>query len=641
MPMSRPPLLILVAALALLAAGASPGAPVRPYAMTEEREACTDFNPLRTAYYGDLHVHTAFSQDASTQGTRNTPRDAYRFARGEALGIQPYSGGLPLRRLQLRRPLDFAAVTDHAELLGEVQICSTPGLPGYDSILCKINRTWPRISFFIMNMNSSMKNPTRFAFCGENGEGCLEAALTPWTETQAAAEAAYDRSASCEFTSFVGYEWTGSVDTNNLHRNVIFRNERVPLLPPSFYEAPYAEKLWRMLRELCVDADTGCELTVIPHNSNLSNGLIFETVTEAGDPIDEAWARDRSEIERLVEVMQHKGDSECLPAASPADEFCGFEKLPYQNFAAANIRLLSEDPDPRGFIRAALKEGLVQEKKLGVNPHRFGLIASTDTHLGTPGAVREDEYLGHGGAGVPATAQVPDGLPDNIEFNPGGLAGIWAEENSRDSLFAAMYRREVFGTSGPRLSVRFFGGWDFDADLCESGGFAQTGYDRGVPMGGELPAPPGPEAVPRFAVWGSRDPGVAGSAGTPLQRLQIVKGWLKGGVARERVYEVAGNPHNGASVDPVTCEPRGAGADQLCTVWSDPDFDPETRAFYYARVVENPTCRWSTLQCNAAGFDCADPDAVPEAFAPCCADDHEKTIQERAWSSPIWFGPES
>jgi len=380
---------------------------------------------------------------------------------------------------------------------------------------------------------------------------------------------------------------------------------------------------------------------VIPHNSNISNGLMFEAVTGAGEPIDAAWAREREKIERLVEVMQHKGDSECLPASSPADEFCGFEKLPYQNFGASNFRFLSEDPDPRGFIREALKQGLAIEEKLGVNPHRFGLIASTDTHLGTPGAVRESRYLGHGGAGVPSAEKVPEGLPDNIEFNPGGLVGVWAEENTRDSLFASMQRREVFGTSGPRLSVRFFGGWDFDAELCGSDDFTRVGYERGVPMGGEMPPPPGPGAEPRFAVWSMRDPGVDGSAGTPLQRLQIVKGWVKGGVAHERVYEVAGNPKNGASVDPLTCEPSGAGADELCTVWSDPDFDPEAHAFYYARAVENPTCRWSTLQCNAAGVDCSDPKGVPDAFAVCCGGDHEKTIQERAWSSPIWLGPDN
>ena len=317
----------------------------------------------------------------------------------------------------------------------------------------------------------------------------------------------------------------------------------------------------------------------------------------------------------MVEVMQHKGDSECLPASSPADEFCGFEKLPYQNFGASNFRFLSEDPDPRGFIRDALKDrGSPSRRSWGVNPHRFGLIASTDTHLGTPGAVREVGLPGPRGGGRSLSREkVPEGLPDNIEFNPGGLVGVWAEENTRDSLFASMQRREVFGTSGPRLSLRFFGGWDFDAELCGSDDFTRIGYERGVPMGGEMSRSAAPFRQCRASPCGSmRDPGVAGSAGTALAAPSNREGLgRKVALAHERVYDVAGNPKNGASVDPRTCEPRGAGADELCTVWSDPDFDPEAHAFYYARApgeshlpLEHPAvqCRGRRLQRSQTGF---------------------------------------
>jgi hypothetical protein len=261
---------LAVAVIASLAArGEGPGA----FAVTETREPCARHEPLRTPFFGDLHVHTSFSQDASTQGTRNGPREAYRFARGEELGIQPYDEqGRAQRRLKLERPLDFAAVTDHAELIGEVEICRTPGLAGHDSWPCWIYREFPRVAYFLMNMKSSLHDPTRFAFCGVGGRLCLEASRVPWQEIQAAAEGAYDRSSACRFTSFVGYEWTGSLDTNNLHRNVIFRNERVPELPTSFFEASSAQALWQALRESCLARGNGCDLIVIPHNSNLSNG---------------------------------------------------------------------------------------------------------------------------------------------------------------------------------------------------------------------------------------------------------------------------------------------------------------------------------------------------------------------------------
>ncbi|RMD84912.1 MAG: DUF3604 domain-containing protein, partial [Candidatus Dadabacteria bacterium] len=456
--------MILCAQLWPCSAAGAGGPSQRPYRITERREPCATYDPLRRPFFGDLHVHTAFSQDASTQGTRNTPRDAYRFARGEPLGIQPYDRrGRPLRTLRLARPLDFAAVTDHAEQLGEVRICTTPGLPGYNSWICRLYRWWPRAAFFVMNTRSSnAQHPRRFGFCGKGGQNCLSASLTQWKEIQAAAEGAYDRTAACSFTTFVGYEWTASPGSNNLHRNVIFRNEHVTPLPISYYEANTPEELWRQLREQCTDRGNGCEVLTIPHNSNLSNGLMFQPVQSDGRPLTAGYARERALFEPLVEVMQHKGDSECLMGAGNEDELCGFEKLPYANFRAKFLPLLFKaPPNPAGFVRNALELGLLEADRIGVNPFKYGLIASTDTHLGTPGAVDERNHQGHGGAGLPAAKRIPPGLPDNLEFNPGGLAVLWAEENTRDALFAAMKRREAYGTSGPRIVVRFFGGWSY------------------------------------------------------------------------------------------------------------------------------------------------------------------------------------
>ncbi len=628
-----------------LVAGAASSAD-RPYSVTESREPCAAFDPLRRPLFGDTHVHTALSFDANTRGTRNLPRDAYRFAKGEKMGIQPYDEtGLALRTVQLDRPLDWTAVTDHSETMGEVRICTTEGMPGYGSLMCRIHRGWSGAAFRLMAWRTMIRKQ-RWGFCGENGERCREATASVWRDVQAAAEEAYDRSAACRFTSFVGYEWTGTVGGGqNLHRNVIFRNEKVAPHPISWVDVASASELWDRLQTECVDGNPGCDVLTIPHNSNLSGGLIFQSAAltkleDDGIATTAEEAKRRSRWEPLVEVMQHKGDSECdlRVGTGASDEACGFEKLPYDNFGARDrARDPSFVPSEKMFVRWALGEGLRLSQTLGANPFHFGLVAATDTHIAAPGLVAERSHGAHGGAGKQEAGSTSE-FPDEFEYGPGGLSVVWAEENARDAIFAAMQRREAYGTSGPRIALRLFGGWGYDAELCASPSLVAEGYARGVPMGGDLPAPPAVgAAAPRFIVSALQDPG--GEA-TPLQRIQIVKGWVENGAAKEAVIDVAGGP-NDASVDPASCERSGAGAAQLCTVWSDPSFDVAAPAYYYARVLENPTCRWSQHFCVAAKVDCAKPDAVPEALAPCCDPQAPRTIQERAWSSPIWYGPAS
>jgi hypothetical protein len=617
-------------------------------ALGAKREVCTNRDSLRQPFFGDTHVHTTYSFDARSQDTRNTPRDAYRFAKGEPLGIQPYDpDGGALRKAKLRRPLDWTVVTDHAEALGEVRICVDPTLPGHESDFCWMYRNFGPLAFNMMAVRTVLQKD-RFNYCGEDDRDCLASAGVVWKDIQAAAEEAYDRSASCSFSSFVGYEWTASVGTGaNLHRNVIFRNDKVPAYPTSWVETPSAYDLWSHLQRDCIEGTPGCDALTIPHNSNLSGaGLMFQSAKLTGPqdaalPVDEEEAKLRQRWEPLVEIMQHKGDSECLLGGDTTDEECGFEKLPYNSFAGVGrFRSLNLGtdlvPTRSTMVREALKKGLALDARLGANPLKYGIVASTDTHLGTPGLVAEDESKGHGGAGM--QAGLGAGLPDNAEFSPGGLAVLWAEDNSRDSLFDAMQRREAYGTSGTRPTLRFFGGWGYEEDLCGDEAFVKKGYDGGVPMGGDLKRHPAGAGPPRFAVWALQDPGTDAAPGTPLQRVQIVKGWYDGEASRERVYEVAGGD-NGASVDTGSCEAKGDGARQLCGVWRDPDFDAEQRAFYYARVLENPTCRWSQHLCVDAEIDCSDSSTVPPGFAPCCAPDHWPVIQERAWSSPIWYTP--
>jgi len=641
-----------------------------PFERTEERAECSDYNPLRNAYFGETHVHTSLSMDAIVNGTRTLPRDAYAFALGSPVDLPPFDAdGNPARVAQLRRPLDFTVVTDHAELFGEVDICTDPSLPGYDAAECGVLRgaigtfapgpgdATGAIVLFLRQYSFSL-NPLHFAaVCGDDGERCRDRASLVWNTVREHAEEFYDRSAACRFTTFIGYEWTASTHLSQLHRNVVFRNADVPDLPISYVDEPLVEGLWAALREQCLDAAQGCDVLTIPHNSNLSQGYMFAPLNGAigpfpGEPdppppmaLTAADAAARAAIEPIVELTQHKGDSECRAGLLSNDELCGYEKMKRIDLAALlDPETLPELPfGPLSFVRNALKEGLVQDELLGVNPLRLGVIGSTDSHNGTPGATREDDYRhwGHLGTGDATPQTLLSELPlGGIEANPGGLAVVWAEENSRDALFTAMRRREVYATSGTRPVVRFFAG-DYDDDLCDRADFVERGYAGGVPMGGVLGPGDVPADGPRFAVLALRDPGPENAPGTPLQLVQIVKGWVdQTGTAQEQVFDAAGDRDNGASVDLASCAPRGDGFDSLCTVWRDPEFDPAQRAFYYARVLENPTCRWSTMLCNDLGVDCSQPDSVPDEYETCCDPDIPRTIQERAWTSAIWYRPE-
>ena len=609
------------------------------------REPCASHDPLRQAFFGDLHTHTAFSLDALGRGGFQTPDDAYRFARGEAIGLSPVDGdGRPTRFTRLDRPLDFAAVTDHSEWLGEVAVCTDPAAAAYDEAACRGVRPGFTAEDRAVWQAERAGSGRSSAVCGDDWRLCREGLVTAWGETMAAAERHYDRSSDCRFTTFLGWEYTRAPDRSMTHRNIILRNEIAPELPITWIDAARPEDLWARLKTRCNDNGSACEALSIPHNPNISNGRMF-TLDWGGASIDDQrdYARLRAEMEPLVEMMQAKGASECRTGmwgvVGGDDELCDFEQARFidgrpppdceDGTGAGALR--GEGCQSRlDFARYALIEGLAQQERLGVNPFQLGFIASTDGHNGAPGDTDEYDYQGHNSNDdddLPTRLTEPSYVPHRFR-NPGGLVGVWAEENSRDSLFDAMKRRETFGTSGVRVQVRLFGGWDLP-DLCASHDQIADAYEAAVPMGETLPD--GGAGAPMFFVTALADPGTDDHPGTPLQRIQIVKGWVgEDGLFHERSFDVAGDAANGADVSRDTCETSGSGAAGLCAVWTDPEFDPARSAVYYARVLENPSCRWNAWQCAAL----PEPDRPPQCAAP----DIPWTIQERAWTSPIWYG---
>lgn len=600
------------------------------------REPCNSHVPERQAFFGDLHVHTSLSMDAYIFDTRTDPDTAYRFAKGESIRIAPLDeNGNPSFEVSIDRPLDFAAVTDHAENFGGVSLCTNPNSEVFSSESCSVfrNGTIDASKATLAELTQQVVTRSQAVdqndVCGADGKRCRLADQGPWRMTQEAAEQHYDRSADCAFTTFVAYEYSFSPEYSKVHRNIIFRNEKVVDRPIHSLLVSDPVSMLRLLRDRCQDMDDGCDVLSIPHNPNYSDGRLFKLDSDYAlskkHKADEALLRQT--MEPIVEMFQVKGDSECsggLPGVRGGeDEFCGFEKM--RQMFNAELAHCGNDIGSgalmgrgclarNGFVRNALVDGIAEQKKIGVNPFKFGFIGSTDAHDGTMGN----------------TAETSQNNPGRVHMqpnsNPGGLMGVWAEENSRDSIFDSMQRREVFGTSGSRIVPRFFAGWNMDESLCNDVAMIEKLYDVAVPMGSQLPQRPA-DGVPSFVIAALADP-----QSEKLERLQIIKAWPgEDGTVEQRVFNVAGGAMPGAHVHEGSCATSNAGQPSLCGVWKDPEFDPEEGAVYYSRAIEMPSCRWSQHYCLA----------FPTKERPAWCEDPRvpKTVQERAWSSPIWYQP--
>jgi Protein of unknown function (DUF3604) len=587
-------------------------------------------------FFGDTHLHTSFSMDAGAFGARLGPRDAYVFARGNE--ITASSG----QRVKLSRPLDFLVVADHSDGMGFFPMI----LAGDPQVLADAQgRGWYELIQSGKGADAAIDIIINF------GKGTISKAIFPvpgtpafrgaWQETIKAAEEANDPG---RFTAFIGFEWTSNTGGNNLHRNVIFRDsgQKASQVEPYTATKPLGSDnprdLWKWMT--AYEEKTGGQVLAIAHNGNLSNGRMFPLIESfTGKPIDREYARTRAHRERLYEVTQIKGDGETHPFLSPNDEFANYERWDKGNLD------LSEPKKPAmlefEYARAALRNGLKLEKELGVNPYKFGMVGSTDAHTGLA-AVEEDNFFGKTSSSEPSATRAVHPFVKNPttgavimgwETTASGYVGVWATENTREALFDAMQRREVYATTGPRMIVRFFGGWDFQSADAQTRSPAVRGYTKGVPMGGDLTDMPAGKA-PTFLVAALKDP-----IGANLDRIQVVKGWLDAkSETHEKVYDVVWSgsrradpatdkvPPVGNTVDVANATwTNTIGASELITVWRDPDFDPAQRAFYYARVLEIPTPRWTAY--DAKYFGVKMPSEVP------------MTGQERAYTSPIWYTP--
>jgi hypothetical protein len=602
-----------------------------------EPSSHTDKKYPALPFFGDTHVHTSTSFDAGAFGTTLGPGDAYRFARGDE--VISNTG----QKVKLYRALDFLVVTDHSDNMGFFPdlmagkpelLANATGKKWYDMVKAGKGAEVGIEAFFALFQGTYPKelmyNPGTEGFT-KTWENNIEAA-DKYNEPG-------------KFTAFIGYEWSASVKGNNLHRNIIFRDggDKAGQVEPIVTNPPVGNPdpsfLWEWMA--AYEKKTGGRVLAIAHNGNLSNGMMFPMIETFGKKVDRKYTEERARWERLYEVTQTKGTSDSHPSLSPNDEFTAYELWDKGNLDLSEAK--KPDMLQYEYAREAYKNGLKLKQKLGANPYKFGLIGSTDTHTALSSA-EEDNFFGKMATAEPSAERLTNAFLSaetsktglaymDWEVSASGRAAVWATENTREAIWDAMQRKETYSTTGPRMSVRFFGGFDFAPADTNNQSLAQVGYTKGVPMGGDLSKAP-KDKSPTFLVAAMKDP-----EGANIDRIQIIKGWVsKDGKAMERIYDIAVsdkreiNPEGrcttavGNTVDVKTAAYKNSIGDvELMGSWIDPDFDPSLHALYYTRTLEIPTPRWSTY--DAVQFGVAPPKDTPA------------TIQERAWSSPIWYQP--
>ncbi|MEM7016979.1 MAG: DUF3604 domain-containing protein [Pseudomonadota bacterium] len=586
--------------------------------------------PQRKAFFGDMHVHTSWSTDAYSGGNRVGPRVAYQFARGEAVELP---SGV---KTQLATPLDFVALTDHAEGFDAIAACTYEEHPQYESEMCQNMRApqqsqsasrdrqadYLRAAFARGTARPAKRHPD---LCKDEAQ-CIASAKSTWKRVQ---DVANEFNAPGQFTTLIAYEFSSLLKKfGMLHRNVFFRGEDVIPHAISSLDVNGQAEFFAELDKAC---QAPCEVLTIPHNTNYSWGLTFSRTDEDGSPYSAEDLERRARIDRLVEVTQQKGNSECQTGVGASDEDCNFGNL----FPICAPDQFGRCATPSSFVRTALLEGVQLASEGTDNIFKFGMIGSTDTHQSDPGNTSAEQPARYAQSiGDAKVTQQIFGLihpvvgPMRRTSSEGGLAGVWANSNTREDIFDALKRREAFATSGSRLRIRFFGG-KLPEDLGEQNDAVAVAYENGVPMGGDLDV----GETPSFWVWATQDP-----AGATLDRVQVIKGWVDGNEQKQRVWDVVcsadrtPNEEGRCAPTPATVNPQncdrldGAGASELQTMFTDPDYRQDQHAFYYVRVLENPSCRWTTWMANKAGIE------VPK--------DVPMTEQHRGWSSPIWVKPQ-